>query len=152
MAITLSRYLKRQLLGDTSITDGSFLDRFANFTILMLDGAQPTTPETSTTATTLLSISGCDFKNAAYISNIGNVILQKETAAWSNIAAASGTATWFRCYIPSSGDAGKTADLSYSYARFDGSVSSTTGDIVLSDTYITLGESKTIDQFNLQIL
>lgn len=151
MAITLSRYLKRQLLGDASITDGSMLDCFTNFTLILLDGAQPATPETSTTANTLLSITGCDFKNAAYISTVGNVILQKETAAWSNLAAASGTATWFRCYLPASGDSGKSADMAYLYSRFDGSVNNTTGDIVLSDTYIISGESKTIDQFNLQI-
>lgn len=156
MAITLSRYLKKLILGNATLADGSLKDVMnpsPNYmTLKVFNGSRPTNPDDVTTATPLLTMTGLQFGDADYDATIGAVVLKKNSVAWSAIPPSTGTATWFRCYVPDSGDStGMTQDASFIYPRIDGTVGSVTGDLVMSDTTCTATVSKTIDQFNISI-
>ena len=150
MAIAFSRRLKQLILGNSSYTDGSLKDVMTGFTLRIFSGSRPATPEEATLSAVLLTITGCEFLEAEYDATVGNVLLKKESAIWTATAGAGGTASWFRCYV-TGGDTGINADTNYAYARIDGDVSDTTGDLVMSDKFLSVLESKTIDQFNIVI-
>ena len=159
MAITLSRYLKIQILGSGVATNGTLRDVMndalhatAGFTLNILDGSRPTFPETVTTSNILLSISGCKFGNADYDTTIAAVVLKKTATAWSAIPTITGTAAWFRIYIPTYSDTdGRGQDSGFGFPRIDGTIDSIVGDLVMPDTTCTIGIAKTIDQFNISI-
>ena len=152
MAIKLSVKLKRLLLGDVTLTDGSLKDVLTEFSIHIFSGTIPDSPETAKSGsdTLLATYPGCSFLDAVYDSTLDNVVLKKEVAGWSVLAIASGQAGWFRCFMPSPDD-GLVADIYKAYMRIDGEISESDGDLVFSNKLFTINTSKTIDQFNISI-
>ena len=136
MALRLSTGLRNQLLG-TDDFKTIFTDCFIN----IYAGTQPTSADTSTSATLLCTIysdgssAGLEFDAPA-----SGAISKAAAETWSGTAAASGTAAWFRLY-----EAGDTpGSTSTSAARIDGTVGVTGGDMNISSTTIASGAVQTV--------
>jgi hypothetical protein len=80
-----------------------------------------------------------------------NGVLQKTSSEnWTGTIAATGTATFFRAYIPGSGDTGATADSSLTYHRIQGAVGTdVTSEMVLPSTALVSGNAQQINLFQL---
>lgn len=85
---------------------------------------------------------GLEFDNAA-----SGSITKKSTQTWSGVAAASGTAGWFR-FVGSVADSLAT-DSTATQVRLDGAVSTSGQQLNLSSTTITAGATQTISSFTV---
>jgi hypothetical protein len=84
----------------------------------------------------ITSLNGCNFQFPAV-----DGVLTKETENWSGVAAATGTAGWFR-YMA---DAADTTGVSTVFRRLDGSIATSGAEMNLSSTAVTAGGTFTIN-------
>lgn len=77
------------------------------------------------------------------------VLTKLSTQTWSGVAAATGTAGWFRIEAAVA-DAG-ALDSSEVYKRMDGSVSTSGAELNLSSTAITNTATQTLDSFSITL-
>ena len=90
------------------------------------------------------AVNGLDFGSAS-----GGVISKSASQTWTGVAAASGTAGWFR-YEGSVVDSG-TTDSTESQFRIDGSIATSGADINTTPTSITSGATQTISTFAITL-
>ncbi len=74
-------------------------------------------------------------------------VLTKEAATWQCVAAASGTAGWFRLKADPADD----DSLSTVFRRVDGSISTAGADINLASTAIAAGATQTLSVFSMVV-
>lgn len=79
--------------------------------------------------------------------SIVNNMLHKESGDWKGIVAAGGLAGWFRIY----GNAMDAGGVSTTLPRIDGSVSSTSGDMILRSTQLSVSEPVIVHQATINI-
>lgn len=90
------------------------------------------------------AVAGLKFGQSA-----AGVLVKLASQVWSGVAAASGTAGWFRI-TGSVADTG-VADSSATEARLDGSISTSGAQLNMSSTTITAGATQTISSFPLTL-
>lgn len=90
----------------------------------------------------VLAVNGLKFGDSA-----AGVLSKDDTQTWSGVAAASGTAGWFR-FLGSVADAGAT-DSSEVFIRLDGNVATSGANLNLSSTTITASATQTLDTWTL---
>lgn len=80
-----------------------------------------------------------------------NGVLQKTTAEdWKGTVLATGTATFFRYYIPGDSDDGTTADTAATYKRIQGNVGEDmTFDMELPSPDLVANNTQAISQFQI---
>ena len=148
MAIRFSTGLKDAILG-TSGMKGS-LDTGA---IYIYTGAQPTTADTGSSGTLLgtvtVSAGALPGAEISFDAPSSGVLSKAAAEAWQFTGVADGTAGWFRYVGDPTNDDGTTT--STTYARMDGSIARTGGDMNLSNTSITIGAPNTVDVFQVSI-
>lgn len=81
--------------------------------------------------------------------SVAGVLSKDASQAWSGVAAATGTAGWFR-YVGSVVDSG-IVDSNDSQMRFDGAVSTSGSDLNLTSTSIVLAATQTISGFAITL-
>ncbi len=145
MALRLSTGLRDKLLGSQS-----FKDIMAAGVIRIFPGVQPASADDAEAATHLIEItvsSGAFTPGQAaaglnFAAPSGGAVAKAASEVWSGVAAATGTAGWFRFYAND-----RTTGADASHARFDGSVSTSGAQLNMSSTAITAGATTTIDSF-----
>lgn len=90
------------------------------------------------------SVNGLTFGKAA-----AGVLPKNTTQTWSGVAAASGTAGWFR-FVGAVADSG-AADTSESQVRLDGSVSTSGAQLNMNSTTITATATQTVTSFPMTL-
>ena len=152
MTIRYSTGTINRLLGDYSVSNannglaGVFKDGF----IYIYSGSQPASADSAATGTLLAKVSkdagsfthGVSTNGLQFGVPSGGVISKSGSQNWQYTGIASGTAGWFRFV-------GNAADVDSSSIRMDGSISTTSGDLILSTTTIVIGTPGTIDQFTI---
>lgn len=109
---------------------------------------------TTTTVGTFVNIgsgvAGVNPANGLRFGDSAAGVLVKDSAqTWTGVAAATGTAGWFR-FEGAISDPG-TADASEVYLRMDGNVATSGANLHLSSTSITSGATQTINTFSLTL-
>jgi hypothetical protein len=154
MALRTSTYYKNKAL-DTS----SFKTLFTDGLLLLFTGTQPTSADAAATGTLVAVVlpsastqypwngvtAGTDTTGVAAVttgqgcqwaaSASSGVLTSLGTQVWQGVSIATGTIGWFRFRGKATDPL--TADSGPTYARFDGSVGTTTGDLLLSVVNIT---------------
>lgn len=106
-------------------------------TATTLTAAYNDTGETGAVFTTgVTCVNGCNFQFPAAAG-----VLSKETEAWSGVAAATGTAGWFRIEADPTDNKGSST----AFKRLDGAVSTSGAEMNLTSTSITSGGTFTIN-------
>lgn len=130
MALTLSTGCVKKLM-DT----GSFVSVFNLCKINIYSGSKPTSPNDVPNGTLLVTVTnagtatGLTWEAAAP----AGVASKKTTETWSGTIATTGTAGWFRIY-----ETGDTpANSSTTYARVDGTISTSGADMNLGSLSLT---------------
>lgn len=128
---------------------GSLKDVMRNGILRIYSGSQPADADEAYSGTLLLELTvssgawvagsednGLEFGDAAdgYIEKCGDEV-------WSGVAAASGTAGWFRFYANATDAGGASETL----PRVDGSCGLSGADLVMPSTTITAGKTYTFD-------
>lgn len=140
MAIRLSTGLANTVLGTSSMQAA-----LASSKLEIYSGAQPTTADDAPTGVLLATI---DLGGAGinFDAPVGNVLSKAAAEVWSAVAAATGTAGWFRLSKLTDTGAASTTDI-----RLDGAVATSNSDMNISNTAITAGATQTIDSFSITL-
>jgi len=141
MAIRLSTGLRNGLLATNplnALLAGAKLEYYT--------GAQPASADDAATGTLLLTIdnggAGINFATTAT-----NGTLSKSAAeTWSAVAAASGTAGWFRLSLLADTNGASTTAV-----RIDGSIGTFGADLNLTSTNIVSGATETVTAFDITL-
>lgn len=140
MTIRLSTGLSNAVLGT-----GSMQATLAASKLEIFSGAQPTTADDAPTGTLLATIdlggAGLNFDNP-----VGNVLSKAAAEVWSAVAAATGTAGWYRLSLLAD-----TGAVSTTAPRLDGAVAVSNSDMNISNTAITAGATQTVDSFSITL-
>lgn len=137
-----------------AIRGGSLRDVFKRGVLKIYTGAQPADADQAVIGTLLVTITlasgafvagapanGLEFGEAA-----GGAIA-KTSGVWSGVAAATGTAGWFRL----SGNPTDAGALSYTLPRIDGAIATSGAELNMSSTAVTSGATVTIDTFTITL-
>lgn len=90
-------------------------------------------------ASGVVAANGLWFEAAA-----AGILAKRSAQVWSGVAAASGSAGWFRLKGPiADGDASSTTLM-----RLDGSIATSGGNLTMSPTTMTVGATQTLASFN----
>lgn len=138
-----------------SFKGGSLKDVFQDGVLRIYSGSQPTSPDSAVAGTLLMEItvsagafSAGAFTNGLEFGDAASGAISKASGeTWQAVAAASGTAGWFR-FVGNATDSGAG---STSLPRIDGSVGTSGADLNMSGTSITAGATYTIDTFTLTL-
>lgn len=138
-----------------SATGGSVRDILQNGIIEIRSGSQPTNADAAVTGTLLgtITVGSGDFTPGSETNGIelgtasSGEISKSSSETWSMSAVATGTAGWFRY----KGNATDTGTASTTLPRIDGSISTSGGDLNISSTSITSGNTYTIDSFKFTL-
>jgi len=104
---------------------------------------------TTITATYANMASGVAPVNGLFLATpAAGVIGKPANQVWSFAGVAAGTAGWFRL-IGSINDPGALVSAAPFYARMDGSIATSGGDMGLSNLSVTVGAPNTVDRFNV---
>lgn len=116
--------------------------RGAKYASSTLASSTTTLTKTDTSPTGgVAAVNGLQFEDA------GSGAMTKRTGhTWTGVAAASGTAGWFRAYGPHT-DAGG-ADSAGTKLRIDGAISTSGAELSMSPTSITSGATQTVNTFS----
>jgi len=138
-----------------SIKGGSLKDVFKDGVLRIYSGTQPSSADAAVTGTLLVEISLASGTWAAGTPTNGlrfgtaaSGAISKDSGVWSGVAAATGTAGWFR-FIANPADAG-ALDTNV-YARIDGSCGTSGASLNMASTSITAAQTVTIDTFTLTL-
>lgn len=134
---------------------GSFKDVFKDGVLRIYSGSQPANADTAAAGTLLLEItvSAGAFAHGSYANGLEfgdaalGIIDKSASETWQGLGLAAGTAAWFRlCANPT--DAG---GASTTLPRIDGTVGTSSTDIVMGSTSIAAGSTYTVDQFQFTL-
>lgn len=133
----------------------SLADIFKYGVIRIYSGSQPASPQEAETGTLLLEISesggafvaDADANGLLWDAYVDGVLSKDGSQTWSGAGIATGTAGWGRVY-DNGFDTG--ADAGEAFNRIDFSVGTTGADLTMA-TAVTIGNTKTIDSFDLII-
>lgn len=134
---------------------GSLKDIMRNGVLKIYSGSQPALGDTAFSGTLLVTITessgaftpGSEGNGLEFGDEASGYIEQCDDEVWSGVAAATGTAGWFRFYANAT-DAGA---LSTILPRIDGSIGTSGADLNMSSTSITATATYTIDSFKLTL-
>ena len=141
-----------------ALVGGSLRDIYKRGVLRIYTGTQPTTADLAATGTLLLTItlaSGA-FTGGAVTNGLefgaasSGSISKASTQTWSGLAAATGTAGWFRLY-GNAADEASTPAISTTLPRLDGSIAISGAQLNMSSTTITSGATTTIDTFTVTL-
>lgn len=132
---------------------GSMKDVMRNGILRLYSGSQPATADTAYSGTLLCEftvasgawVAGAEANGLEFGDEVDGYLEKCDGEVWSGVAAATGTAGWFRFYANAT-DAGA---LSTILPRIDGSVGTSGADLNMASTSITSGNTYTIDSFKL---
>jgi len=140
MALKLSTGLRNDLLGTSD-----FKTTFTHCKLEYYTGAQPATSDDAATGALLLSFhlgaTGLTFD----VPSLG-VISKAAAETWSAVAAATGTAGYFRLSSLADANAQSTT-----LARLDGAIGTFGADLNLTTTAVVTGATHTVSQFDVTI-
>ena len=133
----------------------SLADIFKYGVIRIYSGSQPASPQEAETGTLLLEISesggafvaDADANGLLWDAYVDGVLSKDAAQTWSDAGIATGTAGWGRIY-DNGFDTG--ADAGEAFNRIDFSVGTSGADLTMA-TAVTIGNTKTIDSFDLII-
>lgn len=132
------------------MVSGSLKSALDGTVIKIYSGVAPASADAALAGNTLLctitrdgdGVTGLTMENTA----VGGVMTKNTSEVWEGEVVAAGEATFFRqCTLADSGAASTTA------VRVQGSVATVGGDINLSDTLFTPGDSRRIRYYNATI-
>ena len=150
--------LTNESAGDTvtlaGARGGAFVDLFRNGIVDVFTGSQPVSADSAETGSKLLSItlSSGAFTAGSPVNgiNFGEVasgVLHKEAGeVWSGVGLVAGQAGWFRFYAND-----YVLGASVTAIRMDGGVATSGSQFNLSNTYITVGGTTTVDSVSLTL-
>ncbi|MHC1788994.1 hypothetical protein [Solidesulfovibrio sp.] len=149
MALRLSTGIRNLLLGTSS-----FKTIMQNGVIRIFAGVQPASADDAEGASPLLEITvasgaftpGTATNGLNFAAPAAGACAKAAGEVWSGVAAASGTAGWYRFYAND-----RTTGADTTHARFDGSVSTSGAQLNMSSTAITAGATTTIDSFAITL-
>lgn len=130
--------------------------RTSQTVVITAKPGQGTLPNGWTVASTVTTITKTDTNMASGVNpangltwgdSAAGVLIKSATETWSGVAAAAGTAGWFR--IEASVNDPGTLDSSELIIRVDGAVSTSGAELNLGTTVISAGATQTIDSFSL---
>jgi len=105
---------------------------------------------TTLTATTASMSGGVSAANGLkFGTSSGGVISKLDSQVWSGVAAASGTAGWFR-FVGSVADTG-AIDSTATQIRLDGAIATSGAQLNMSSTAVTSGATQTIASFPITL-
>ena len=155
MAATYSTGCLNSLLGEAGVDTGANGLRgiFKDGVIDIYTGTKPTAANNAVTGTHLARITldagaftdGVATNGLEFDAPSGGVLSKAAAENWKYTGIADGTAGWFRLRANALDD----GTLSTTLPRIDGTVGSTSGDMILSNVNITTGAPGTIDVFNI---
>jgi hypothetical protein len=140
MALRLSTGLANTILGTSAMQTA-----LAGAALEIYSGTQPLSADDAPTGTLLVTIDNGGL-GLNFDAPVGNQISKAVAETWSGVAAATGTAGWFRIRLPADTGAVSTTDV-----RLDGAVAITGAELNSSNTAVTTGATQTIDAFAVTI-
>ena len=145
MALRLSTGLRQALLGTAD-----FRTEFTGCFVNIYSGSQPTSPNDPASGTLLAKLYSNYPTNTLGLSfdaPVTGVISKAAAETWSNAAAASGTAGWFRIY-----EAADDPSLaSTTNSRLDGAIATSGGELNMSSTAIVAAAVQTLTSFDVTL-
>jgi hypothetical protein len=153
MALRLTTGLVTELMGDG--TGDALKALLADGIMDIYSGSQPATAdadEGSGTKLVSITLDSGDFTGGAptngleFDAAVAGVLSKAAAETWSGIGLAVGTARWFRFY-----DNAYTTGVSTTAVRFDGNVSTTSSQLVLSSTAIQVSLPIAVTTFKLTL-
>ena len=137
-----------------SFRGGSLADIFHDGILRIYSGTQPTNADTAYAGTLLCSVTAASgafvagaYDNGLEFGTAASGAISKNAEVWSGVAAASGTAGWFRLMANATDASGASTSLQ----RIDGSIGTSGADLNTSSTTITSGQTYTIDTFTITL-
>lgn len=121
----------------------------------IFSGPVPATADAAIDASAVLlctiSVGGAGTGGTFSATAANGVLSKTSTETWQGTVAATGTASFWRMYVPSVGsDNGQTADTSAAHCRVQGTVGTdVTADMVLPSAALTSGNTQAINQFQM---
>lgn len=120
----------------------------------IFSGPVPSTADAATTGATLLctiSVGGAGTGGTFAATATNGVLTKTATENWQGTVAATGTASFWRLYIPGvASDNGQTADTTAANCRVQGTCGTdVTADMVLPSVSLTSGNTQAINQFQI---
>lgn len=131
---------------------GSLLSALNNCLLDIYSGPVPASADDAVDGSSVklctISVGGagtaCTFETTA----TNGVLTKKASEAWSGSVAATGTASFWRLYVPA--DTGATADASATYSRVQGTCGTdVTAEMVLPSVDLTSGNTQAINLFQV---
>lgn len=127
---------------------------FENCVVDIYSGTQPNSANDAPVGTLLAraTLDGGAFAEGAALNglnfdaSVNGVLSKNPTAVWKYTGLANGTARWFRLRANGVDD----NSVSTTLLRIDGSVGTSTADMILSNLTIAVGAVGTIDKFNIR--
>lgn len=157
MTVRYSTGCLNKLLGENGVDTGADGLRgiFKDCVIDIYSGGQPATANAAVTGTLLgrVTLDGGAFTEGVatngleFDAPVSGVLSKAAAETWRFTGLANGVAGWFRLR----GNAVDSGALSTTLPRIDGSIGSTSGDMLLSNVNITTGAPSTIDVFNITL-
>ena len=142
MAIKTSTGLRTGMLGGTGFNEAMTLG-----SIKIYSGTPPATADAAPTGTLLCTITNNSTATGlTFATPSGGTILKASAETWSGNNVASGTAGYYRLV-----SATDTGALSTTEARVQGTVSTSGGDMNLSDTALVSGAPQRIDFYSFTL-
>ena len=150
--------LTNESAGDTVVLagarGGAFVDLFRNCIVDVFTGSQPVSADAAETGSKLVSITlssgpftGGSAENGINFGEVASGVLHKEAGeVWSGLGLVAGTAGWFRFYAND-----YVLGASVTAIRMDGGVATSGSQFNLSNTYITVGGTTTVDSVSLTL-
>lgn len=141
----------------TAVAD-SLLDKidsdFTNCVVDIYSGVQPQSADDAISGTLLARatlsggafVEGVSTNGLNFATSVAGVLAKEAAEEWKYTGLANGTARWFRLRANAVDDGTSSTTL----LRIDGSVGTTTGDMLLSNLNIVTGAIGTIDTFNIR--
>ena len=134
---------------------GSLKDVFRDGVLRVYSGSQPSSPDSATNGTLLVTVTvssgafvagafdnGLEFGTAA-----SGAISKSASETWQGLGLAAGTAGWFRLSANPTDAGGADTTL----PRIDGNVGTSGADLNMSSTSIVVGSTYTIDTFTFTL-
>lgn len=152
MALKFSTGLRNALL-----ESNSFQDIFANGVMYLYSGTQPTDPDAAASGSLLLKVTlaggsfahGTSTNGLNFGSASAGVLPKSSSETWSGACTTAGTIGWFR-FCANAADSEPT-DADTVRKSFDGSVSSSGAQLLMSSTTVSIGDTRTVDSFNVTL-
>jgi hypothetical protein len=133
---------------------GSLLAQLNNCKVDIYSGTVPASADAAISggSVLLVSIDNAGTPGTFNSTASDGVLVKTSSESWSGTCAATGTATFFRCYVPGGGDTGATADTSFIYSRVQGAVGvDMASEMILPSVSLTSGNTQALSTFQIQL-